>query len=239
MRTMDLGQWLEPYRTLAARVSALSQRERTVLMLAVVTVTYAMFDLFFLGPAEVERKIVRQQIDTTSRNIAELSRQMLELAALRSRDPNQPQRQRFLLLNQQTADLRGQIQQLSQNLVSPQGMTGILRRVLNSHQGLELVRLEDEPPQRISLVPAGESKSADPVEARGSQTPELPVLYRHTLVLTLRGDFVTTLRFLDAIETMPERLYWESLEYQVEEYPKAMIRIRISTLSLREGWIGV
>ncbi|MEI6413026.1 MAG: hypothetical protein WCP34_02045 [Pseudomonadota bacterium] len=227
---------MEPYRALAVRVDALSRRERMTVMLAVVAVTYALSNFFLLDPMDAEHKVVRQQIEDIRQNITETNRQMLEMAALRSRDPDQSQRQRRLLLDQQTSDLRGQIQQLSQHLVSPRTMTGILRRLLTSYQGLELISLEDEPLQRIPLMPASNPKEAK-ADAKG--IPEPLSLYRHTLVLSLRGDFITALRFLDAVEAIPDRLYWESLDYHVEKYPKAVIRVRLSTLSLREGWIGV
>ncbi|HET8705626.1 MAG TPA: hypothetical protein VFM46_04910 [Pseudomonadales bacterium] len=66
-----------------------------------------------------------------------------------------------------------------------------------------------------------------------------PTLFRHGLEIQMRGGFSAILSYLRATENLPWRLYWDTLEYKVETYPNAKIVLRVYTLSVDEGWIGV
>jgi MSHA biogenesis protein MshJ len=45
--------------------------------------------------------------------------------------------------------------------------------------------------------------------------------------------------YLETIEALPWRLFWDRIEVETLEYPQASIRLRAYTLSFAEGWIGV
>jgi MSHA biogenesis protein MshJ len=79
------------------------------------------------------------------------------------------------------------------------------------------------------LLPQGR----DPRLVRVTSLPAEP------LVEAEGEDYLSTLRYLEAVEQLPWRLFWEGLEYEVLEYPEARIVLTVRTLSLREGWIGV
>ena len=68
---------------------------------------------------------------------------------------------------------------------------------------------------------------------------ELPEIYRHGLEIEFVGDFSGTVGYLRAIEALPWRLYWDSVSYTVQEHPRALVKIKLYTLSLDKGWIGV
>ena len=42
-----------------------------------------------------------------------------------------------------------------------------------------------------------------------------------------------------ALEALPWRFFWDSVSYEVEDYPRSLVRLRLHTLSLSEDWIGV
>jgi len=113
-----------------------------------------------------------------------------------------------------------------------------------------------EPEQKASGLPIINSKNlvADAVDrALGRQADtsaphtsatEIKVkpratLFRHGLEIQMRGGFTRILHYLHATENLPWRLYWDTLEYKVETYPDAKIILRVYTLSVDEGWIGV
>jgi MSHA biogenesis protein MshJ len=50
---------------------------------------------------------------------------------------------------------------------------------------------------------------------------------------------MATLRYLQALEKLPWRFFWDSVSYQVMEYPDSVVRLELHTLSLSEDWIGV
>jgi MSHA biogenesis protein MshJ len=62
--------------------------------------------------------------------------------------------------------------------------------------------------------------------------------YRHGLEIEVEGSYAACLEYLNAIESLPWRLYWQVLELDVIDYPLNRIRIEVGTLSLDEEWIG-
>jgi MSHA biogenesis protein MshJ len=50
---------------------------------------------------------------------------------------------------------------------------------------------------------------------------------------------MATLRYLRTVEDLPRRLFWEGLEYRVQEYPRAIITLKLYSLSGQEEWLGV
>jgi MSHA biogenesis protein MshJ len=41
------------------------------------------------------------------------------------------------------------------------------------------------------------------------------------------------------LEGLPWRIFWDSVSYEVLDYPKSIVRLKLHTLSLSEDWIGV
>ena len=64
-------------------------------------------------------------------------------------------------------------------------------------------------------------------------------LYSHGIRMSLEGDYFSVMRFVEAVEAMPDKLYWKRLDYKVAEYPKGMIDIEVYTLSLNKDFISV
>ena len=88
---------------------------------------------------------------------------------------------------------------------------------------------------RLNLVRIG---NTTPKALSTGDTEDAATFYRHGLEIEVEGSFAACLEYLDAIEALPWRLYWQLLDLEVIEYPRNRIRIEVSTLSLDEEWIG-
>ena len=64
-------------------------------------------------------------------------------------------------------------------------------------------------------------------------------LYSHGIKLEFTGDYFSVLRFVEAVENMPNKLYWRSMDYKVDAYPKAAITLELYTLSINKDFISV
>ena len=64
-------------------------------------------------------------------------------------------------------------------------------------------------------------------------------LHSHGFALEFSGGYLATLNYLQALERLPWRFFWDSVSYEVEDYPRSLVRLRLHTLSLSEDWIGV
>lgn len=53
------------------------------------------------------------------------------------------------------------------------------------------------------------------------------------------GGYLETMKYLERLEAMDERLGWVMVEYEAAEWPAGSARIRVRTLSLEPAWLGV
>ena len=109
-------------------------------------------------------------------------------------------------------------------------MVAVLEDMLKRRRQLTLTRLENLPSEPLLEQPADES----PAETAGQRN-----LYRHPLRIELTGSYLEALAYLQSLEQLPRKLYWQDLSVSVEDYPLARISVTVYTLSLKEGWIGV
>lgn len=64
-------------------------------------------------------------------------------------------------------------------------------------------------------------------------------LYRHGIRIVFEGDYFSTLRFVESVEQLPSRLYWNKLDYVVDKYPIAKVELELNTLSINKDFISV
>ena len=62
---------------------------------------------------------------------------------------------------------------------------------------------------------------------------------KHGLMIAFEGDYMSTLSFMQEIESLEWGFFWDSLEYEVIDYPTSRVVITLFTLSLDKNWIGV
>lgn len=214
------AQW----RRLADKVDALTLRERMLVLVALLAVTGGGWALAVLEPWQAETAARDKEIAAVEQQIATTKEQTQAVLARAQRDPNEVLRTREAQLRAEIERLDRELQARAGDFVAPADMARALRDLLAVQGGLRLVRL-----QTIAPVP---------LQADGPENTTVPV-YRHGLELEFVGDYASTLAFLEAVEGLPWRFFWDELDYQVERHPTARVRLRIHTLSGREAWIGV
>ena len=64
-------------------------------------------------------------------------------------------------------------------------------------------------------------------------------IYTHALNMELEGSYLQLLDYLQRLEQMEQRVFWDILTIDTKEFPTTKIRLQIHTLSLTEDWIGV
>jgi MSHA biogenesis protein MshJ len=216
----------------AERFEAFSLRERALIALAVITLMFMLFDATLLSREEMRQKNILEAMQTVNQQSAAVTLKIQEMnAALQGGEAKhiraRTQELRHLLVN-----LARQEKALTVEFIPPEKMAGVLRDMLSAEGGLHLTQLESlaaEP-----LFPAEEN------ENNAEEQPELRTqIFKHGMRIVFEGDFFRTLAYLKALEALPWRFYWDNVEYQVLDYPRARVAITVHTLSLHEGWIGV
>ena len=209
-----------------ARVDALSLRERAILVVGALAIIYFAWDLLLMQPLATQRQRAVNQINQTNGELVALNAQLEALDPARAAELTRQKRAALQQLRDEIAALDRDVADTMRHLVPPGEMTGLLQTVLRRSEGLELRQVNSLGMRQVDLA---ESGAADGAANR---------LFQHGLSVEFSGDFYGTLGYLQQLEALQWKFFWDSIDYQVVEYPRAVATVRIFTLSLNESWIG-
>lgn len=196
-----------------------------------------LFVIMFNDPAQLEIASLDRQLNTVESRLIEQQTSAAELQLSGVEDPDSFIRERLAGLIQEQTLIQDGIESLAGNLVSPNGMTQVLTSVLDSQEGLTLIKVENVAP--VALTNGVTVASADAGNGGSSLRSLGFQVFRHGLVLEFQGDYFSTLRYLLFLETMEENFFWDSFQFEQTLWPEARIRLELHTLSSEEGFIGV
>ena len=149
-------------------------------------------------------------------------------------DVNAPVRQRIAQLEAETRQLDTRLEQSLAGYVPASAMHSTLRDMLESLGGLELTELRNLPPTVVARA-----EPADANAATGNAEQALSRVYRHSVELTLRGDYRELQRYVQALERLPQRLMVDRVSIQAgAAYPPARMVLRVHTFSFEETVLG-
>lgn len=222
--------------------SALSKRERIIVLIALFLVPIYLFAELVFFPAQKEQKRLTTQYQTAQQDVVSLQRQLLELENALNNDPDQGKRDQLALLREEITLFDQSLQRNLSGLVPPQQMSAMLRGMLSQHKGLTLMSLKNRVPSALVAVvtpSAASSKDTSGGEELSLSQKTAPVLYQHVMELQLTGSYLDTLNYLHQLQGLSQRLFWESVDIEMSDrYPSARVMLNVYTLSFQEGWIG-
>ena len=211
-------------------LDARSTRQRALLLGFALAVVLGVWNVVLMGPVTRARALAANDLPALESDLPALTERVTQLeAALRS-DPDSAARERRALLDAERLLLDGRLAELTDGLIPPAEMAGALRELLRHATGVTLVRLEALPAEPLFV-------DAEP-EKQGVARPR-PAVFKHSVVIDLHGNYLAVLRYVQAVEALRWRFFWDSLDYEVDAYPDARVRLILYSLSLREGWLGV
>jgi len=223
---------------LIEKVNALSLRERGLVALAVLAVLFTLWNELLMMPMEHKKKQITNEVETIQQRVIALDKQIASLLEKTKKDPEKVMRDNMLRYDRELSELDQQISVLAENLISPQKMARVLQEMLTQISGLNVIGVKSLAAQ--PLLEGSESKNdARPGVSGSKMTTPVLGIYRHRLIIEFEGEFNQTVEYLKALEALPWQIFWDAIDYTVEEHPKAHVTISVSTLSLHEGWIGV
>jgi MSHA biogenesis protein MshJ len=218
-RLLRLRDWIE----------AQTLRERIMALAGSIVVVVLLWHTFLVSPLDSYRARSREEIRSLEKQVHALKGETEKLAEKLATDPNEQSRIRKATREQELEKINDDLQHRVQNLIPPPQMALVLREILVRQQQLQLVELKTLPAEPVLT-----DSIEDSLLAEGAAR-----VFRHAFEMEIRGDYLSTLRYLEELEDLPWRFFWKSLNYEVLEYPEARVVLTVETLSLREGWIGV
>lgn len=219
---------------LVQTIDRLSLRERLLLLAAGVFVVGGLWEAVLAAPLAARERIANDKVTELRERLSQLDVALSTAAeGLSEGAPDQGERLRALRARIAAAD--EELSVYTTDLIAPAEMRLVLEELLRRQRGVKLVSAVNRPAQRLVTHAVGEAEAALPSE----QASDAPRLYRHSLVLTLEGSYLDCFAYLAAVERLPWRLYWTRLTLAATDYPRNLIVLELTTLSLDEEWIGV
>jgi MSHA biogenesis protein MshJ len=209
-------------------LNARSARERIFLAAACLTIPVLLWDSALMEPLEARRLEADKKIGSLKNDVMRLEGETEKIAKELSIDLDEENRDRKKNLMDSLTRLHEVVDKRTEDLIPPAEMTRVLKQMLLRQAGLRLVRLESLPVEPLFETPEGIE-----VDSEGGD------LFKHGVVIEVLGDYASTVLYLQAVENLPRRFFWESLDYEVIEYPTARITLTLRSLSTQEGVVGV
>jgi MSHA biogenesis protein MshJ len=218
-------KYIDEIRTTVAplfeKIDALSVRERLLVMITALVLIAALWQTLLMQPLSARASENRAELAALEERISAANRS-LEEQILQLAGGSDQQRLRVASLRKRIDEINATLGNHASELIDPSEMAQVLEGVLKEQSRLTLVRIRNTTPEFLSA----------------EDDPSAVTFYRHGLEIEVEGSYAACLEYLDAIEALPWRLYWQVLELDVIDYPQNRIRIEVGTLSLDEEWIG-
>ncbi|MGO1618092.1 MAG: MSHA biogenesis protein MshJ [Oceanisphaera sp.] len=210
---------------LQSRFIGLSARERWLVLGACWALLAWLGLLLYESTLQASVEQQKQAQQSLARQMSEQKQLSAELTQAIAKLSNNGQEQQLARLNQRLSQLNENVDERMRTLVEPDQMSGLLLTMLEKSDGLALLELGNQPPELLNASALAEA-------AESSDTASYSqALYRHNLSLQLSGSYMALLDYVEQLEQLSGRIFWQGLEFEIEEYPQAIIRLNFFTIS--------
>lgn len=250
---------MQHYAKASEWVDSKPVRERVLIGLSIIAVFFLLWNFLIQYPQDKRKQELDEQLATLNNERKTAQEQLTGLATAFSNNPAKLKQTEIEQLQFVLQDVEKKLSGVSQSLIAAENLPQILESVFHQTQGLELISIKTLAAEEMMIMPivpeAPVEQASSSAASSAGQIPDLAAIqavapakeakpqgsgvYKHGVVLNLRGDYFRVLALMKSLENLSWKFYWESLDYKVTEYPKAEIELRVFTLSSEEGLLGV
>lgn len=198
-----MKRWWE---TQAARINALSLRERAFLFLSVIACCMALADVLWLSPAQLAHKQLSQRFEKQSAEL-QRTRDALKTVA-RPSDTGGATREEMAAVAVRLDAVNQTIQTLLPTPTKSAPLAQVLEQLLRRHAGLTLLRTTVVAPE-----PAGKSTPG------AANAPTSTGLMRQGVEFTVSGPYAELTRYVLALEQALPSVRWGPMKLVSEKQP--------------------
>jgi MSHA biogenesis protein MshJ len=229
---------------LAARINALTVRERVLVFAASAAAIVFVAHTLVLGPMLRKQATLRAQVSQQQNNLAGIDGEITQKVQAYQNDPDASTRARLAAVRAESAQLGENLRAMQKGLVPPERMAPLLDTILRANGRLQLVSMKTLPVGSINDLATAGTAQAEPASKDGKGAPDAArppaaadMLYRHGVEISVRGNYLDLVDYMGALESMPTQLFWGKAMLEVEEYPNSRLTLTLYTLSLDQKWM--
>lgn len=234
---------------LAMRFELLPPRQRLIAFgAAAFTVLGISFVLFSLPPWQ-ERSRLEDANRLKAAQKTKLEREQAEASGANAKDVDAGNKQRIAALKKLIEEANSGLSKRRDRLVPPERMPKLIEEVIARVPNLELVELRSVAPTALfenekKAADSGKPRDAkaDPkADAKAASAAESgPGIFRHGVIVEVRGDYLELLQYVRALERLPLQVFWNEVMVRNDEASgKPVMRLSLFTLSLEKTWLKV
>jgi len=188
------------WTVLAARVDALSLRERVFLFATLLVLCGLLADVLWLSPAQAVHTQLSQRLATQATELQRLREELRTTSG--ETGPGRQMREELARLHARTAAVNQEIEALPQADADETPLSKVLVHFLRRHEGLVLVRTA--------------TLGAD---GRGGDAAGTASLKRQGLELTVAGSYAELTRYVQTLERALPALRWGAMKVESQKQP--------------------
>lgn len=211
----------QQWQQLLHKFNELTLRERGLIIASISVLLLLGFYLpieSYINQYQVQQRRI-ENIKQSNQSAQQLIKEFEQRLTL---DPNEDYRRQLESLSQELSEIDNQF--TIHNFIPASYMPTMLADLLAKTKGIKLQDFKSIKPEPLLQL----SNDNDDTN-----------LYSHGMTLSIQGDYFSILKFITAVEAMPNKLYWKSMDYQVAKYPKANVNLEFYTLSINKDFISV
>lgn len=206
--------------TYSERFAALKVSERRLIFLCLIVVTGWLSYLYIIEPVLQNIQTLNEQIPRQQQQVQELSTNNTLIQAQLNADFDKDVNEAIQRLEARKQQQTDQVEAKKELFISAAEMVSLLQALLQRDDLAKLMSLSTLKPRPLELDNQGR-----------------PLIFEHKIKVQMTGTFAQLVATLRHIEDIPWRLAWESIHFQVGEYPLANMTIELITVSDHEDFI--
>ena len=221
-----------------------NDRERILIVSCLAVLIYTVWAFLFYDATSIAQSKLDVQVQNIQKKIKSIDLQHTVLLKTKRVDPDRVIKERISIAKQHLIKLDNQLLQKMKGLMLPTQMAVILEQVLTQQTKLKFIRLQSLETKPLLVATSDETgkinaiNSVNTVNDDTSTVTDIGV-YKHGIEMEFNGSYLETLQYLKKLEQLSWNFYWDAVLFDVQAYPQSKVIIRVHTLSLEEGWLGV
>jgi MSHA biogenesis protein MshJ len=203
---------------LLEQFNRLGFRERALVVFAVVAVIYFILDFGFITPEQKKVKALRAEMAKIEADSTAARADMVVVKAQLEKDPYAKDRAQLDAFKKAIGEADTFLKEVQSE---PKQVAQLLRQILATMPGLTLVSL-----RTLAATPILQPKS----QAQG-ETSAVRSIYRRGIELTIKGNYLAMLPYLEKLRNQSTRLLWGEADLLVANYPDSTLKLVFYTVN--------
>ncbi len=228
----------EQWQTYSEKYLQLSVREQYLILLTGLVILFFIIFHLFVDPTLVANRQAVNKIERLTKSNRSIKNSVLELEAALKNDPNDVARKKIAQFETKLAKVDAKLLTLTSDLINPIQMRHALLDLLKLEKGVSLLSFELLGAQPLLENPVNSTTDGNVKSQLDMKNSQLN-LYRHGINIKLSGSYFELQHYLQQLELLSWKFFWQDFNFKSIEYPKSELNIIIYSLSTKKEFVGV